>query len=94
MTADAPDSYPDVQTKSVFLSAGNYNLVHLEMTKTFTTDQALATGPDKRNCYQRHEKPLRNFDSYTQSNCWTNYIIEGFKEQCGCVGRYRGGLVK
>ena len=84
------NTYPEMLTKSTFLSAGNCNFIHMKISKVFTTDAAAAKPPEIRNCLFPDEEKMTYFKEYSQTNCYINKIIEEFVDKCGCVGKYRG----
>lgn len=83
-------SYPEMLTKSTFLSPGNKYFVHMGVTKTFTTEAAKGKSPAQRSCILTHEMDLEHFSQYSQTNCYINRVIQEFESQCGCRGKYRG----
>jgi amiloride-sensitive sodium channel len=40
---------------------------------------------DRRNCYFGHEKELKYFKFYTQSNCELECLTNFTRQECGCV---------
>ena len=90
--ATPQNTYVEMLTKSAFVSPGTYSIIHMSVTKTFTTDDAKAKDPGIRNCLFPDEYALKHFSTYTQTNCYINRAIEEFQSQCGCLGKYRGKL--
>ena len=87
---DGHGAYPELYSKATVLAPGSYNLIRLSMMKTFTTKDALAKSPLKRNCLADGEKMLDHFTEYTQGNCLVDAIVTAIEEGCGCLGLLRG----
>ncbi|XP_059095372.1 uncharacterized protein LOC131890110 isoform X2 [Tigriopus californicus] len=83
-------SYPNMLSKFTAISPGATAYVNMKLVKIFTTDDAREKSIKIRNCVFQDEITLDNFDVYTQDNCYTDQIINQFKEKCGCIGIYRG----
>ncbi len=90
MAVDPPDTYPNFFGHSTFIDAGKNTLIRLSLEKTYTTEAALSRSSDKRKCFTREETSLEHFDTYAQSNCLVDNMINTVKEKCGCAGRHRG----
>lgn len=52
---------------------------------TITSDGLRNYEPNQRQCFYQHERQLRFFKLYTQSNCEEECLANYTKNECGCV---------
>ena len=52
---------------------------------TITSDGLRNYEPNQRQCFYQHERQLRFFKLYTQSNCEEECLANYTKKECGCV---------
>ncbi|XP_063709864.1 pickpocket protein 28 [Culicoides brevitarsis] len=50
-----------------------------------TSDNLLNYSPERRQCYFNHERQLKYFQIYTQSNCELECLANHTLSECGCV---------
>ena len=74
---DGTDKYPNTQMRSVLIRPGYNNIVSMDAVK-ISADKDVETSieKEKRKCFFPKEKKLLYFQSYSQSNCKTECILE------------------
>ncbi|ALC49619.1 rpk [Drosophila busckii] len=81
----APDDVPSVSNQFVRIPMGREVLIAVKPNMITTSAGIADYHPQRRQCFLSHERSLRFFKVYTESNCQLECLANFTLTKCGCV---------
>ncbi|XP_030376071.1 pickpocket protein 28 [Scaptodrosophila lebanonensis] len=81
----APDDVPQVSKQFVRIPMAKEVLIAVKPNMITTSEGIAEYHPLRRQCFLSHERTLRFFKVYTQSNCQLECLANFTLAKCGCV---------
>ncbi|EDW80549.1 uncharacterized protein Dwil_GK11507 [Drosophila willistoni] len=81
----APDDVPQVSKQFVRIPMGKEVLIAVKPSMITTSSGIAEYDPLRRQCFLSHERSLRFFKVYTESNCQLECLVNFTLTRCGCV---------
>ncbi|EDW34295.1 GL21653 [Drosophila persimilis] len=81
----APDDVPQVSKQFVRIPMGKEVLIAVKPSMITTSSGIAEYHPLRRQCFLSHERALRFFKIYTESNCQLECLANFTLTKCGCV---------
>jgi amiloride-sensitive sodium channel len=80
-----PGEIPRVSKQYLRVPLNSEVLISVKPQMITTADNLIQYHYDRRQCYFNHEKQLKYFKLYTQSNCELECLANFTRQECGCV---------
>ncbi|KAM8721472.1 hypothetical protein ACLKA7_007361 [Drosophila subpalustris] len=81
----APDDVPQVSKQFVRIPMGREVLIAVKPNMITTSEGIAEYHPQRRQCFLSHERLLRFFKVYSESNCQLECLANFTLSKCGCV---------
>ncbi|KRF94123.1 pickpocket protein 28 [Drosophila mojavensis] len=81
----APDDVPQVSKQFVRIPMGREVLIAVKPNMITMSEGIAEYDPQRRQCFLGHERPLRFFKVYSESNCELECLANFTLAKCGCV---------